>query len=199
MIHLKSLFLLGAFLALVLSALLVLYSFAAQSQLYQRAFMYETDLSKFGLSISTFAPISIGPTVISIAVTLWWDQLDMTFRLLQPYISMSRSPTPIRSGAGLTYRSKTWLGAAIKAARHRHWILFMVALGSTLCQVLTVSMSALFERRSHNISNEMALVKTLKVREFPVITKAHKDILDSGIENVIRPMYGGKCDPDFLN
>lgn len=94
----------------------------------------------------------------------------MTFRILQPYIAMSRAPTPIKSGAGLTYRSKTWMGAAFKAAKHRHWVLFLVALGSTLSQVLTVSMSALFERKSANSLNSVVLNRTLEARYEPVLT-----------------------------
>lgn len=151
-------------------AVLILNTFATSSKLYQKAFIYETDLSRFGLKISTFAPISIAPAVISIAITLWWDQVDATFRLLQPYIAM-KEPTPIYRGAGLTYRSKTWFGAAMKAAKHRHWLLFMVAMGSTLCQVLTVSMSALFERHMDNVSQQVSLNKTLQMRRYPVITE----------------------------
>ncbi|OAG04039.1 uncharacterized protein CC84DRAFT_1149876 [Paraphaeosphaeria sporulosa] len=159
----------GIFLGMILTALLLMNSFSVKSELYQKAFTYETDLSRFGLSISSFAPISIAPTVISIVITLWWDQLDMTFRVLQPYIAMSRAPTSMKSGAGLTYRSKTWMGAAMKAARHRHWVLFLVALGSTLCQVLTVSMSALFERKATNSLSSVTLNRTLQVRFEPVL------------------------------
>ncbi|KAF1960511.1 hypothetical protein CC80DRAFT_532175 [Byssothecium circinans] len=169
-IRLKNLFALGVFLTLLVAALLILQSFSLRSRLYQQAFTHETDLSKFGLSISTFAPISIAPTITSIIVTLWWDQLDMTFRLLQPYIAMSRSPTPISSGAGLTYRSKTWIGAATKAAWHRHWILFLVTVGSTLCQVLTVSMSALFDRRAVDITGQVRLNRTFESRQVPLKT-----------------------------
>jgi hypothetical protein len=134
-LRLRMLFALSLFLICVLVAVMVLNAFSTQSRLSQQAFIYEANISKLGLSFSTFAPISIAPTVISIVIGLWWDQLDSTFRILQPYISMSRQPTPIRNGAGLTYRSKTWIGAAIKAALNKHWTLFMVALGSVLCQI----------------------------------------------------------------
>lgn len=129
------LFALSSLLTLVAVAILIMNTFSTRSRLHQLAFIYEADVSKLGLSFSTFAPISIAPTVISIAIGLWWDQLDSTFRILQPYIAMSRQPTPIRHGAGLTYRSKTWAGAAIKAARNKHWLLFMIALGSVFCQL----------------------------------------------------------------
>jgi hypothetical protein len=134
-IRLRTLFALGIFLILVLAAVVTLYTLSTQSRLFQLAFIYEADVSKLGLSLSTFAPISIAPTLVSIIVGLCWDQLDMTLRILQPFISMAQRPTTIARGAGLTYRSKTWIGAAIKAARNKHFILFMITVGSVLCQV----------------------------------------------------------------
>ncbi|KAH7119731.1 hypothetical protein B0J11DRAFT_68808 [Dendryphion nanum] len=166
-IHLRALIALGLFLLLVLVAVLVLNAFSAEDRLSQLAFIYEADVSRLGLSFKTFAPISIAPAFISVIIGLWWDQLDMSFRILQPYISMSRSPTPINSGAGLTYRSKTWIGAAIKAARHQHWVLFSITLGSTLCQVLTVSMSALFESKADNLLHTTTLARTWELRQIP--------------------------------
>ncbi|XP_014553958.1 hypothetical protein COCVIDRAFT_40092 [Bipolaris victoriae FI3] len=169
-LRLSMLFALFCFLVCVLIAVMILNAFSIRSRLSQQAFIYEADISKLGLSFSTFAPISIAPTVISVVIGLWWDQLDSTFRILQPYISMSRRPTPIRNGAGLTYRSKTWAGAAIKAALNRHWILFMVALGSVLCQILTVSMSAVFERQSTNVIHPTIFQRTLEDRMLPITT-----------------------------
>jgi hypothetical protein len=164
---------LGFTLTLVLIAVLVLNAFSVRSQLFQLAFIYEADVSKFGLSFSTFAPISIAPTVVSIVVGLWWDQLDVTWRILQPFISMSRGPVAISAGAGLTYRSKSWIGAAFKSGRQKHWVLFMIAIGSVLVQVLTVSMSALFERQTHNISQDMSLNRSLETRQVPMISEVN--------------------------
>jgi hypothetical protein len=172
-IHIRMLLLLGIFLAIVLVAVLVLNAFSARSQLSQRAFIFEADVSKLRLSFSKFAPISIGPTLISVIVGLWWDQLDSTFRVLQPFISMSRGPTPIKAGAGLTYRSKSWAGAAIKAGRNKHWVLFMIAIGSVLAQVLTVSMSALFERESRSIIRQVSVPINLEMRQIPLITQVN--------------------------
>lgn len=60
---------------------------------------------------------------------------------------MSQGPTSVRNRAGLTYRSKTWIGAAFKAARNWHWMLFVIALGSVLCQVrkCTIPISGNFQ------------------------------------------------------
>jgi heme A synthase len=170
-IHKRMLLSLGLFLALVLIAVLILNAFSTRSQLSQRAFISEIDVSKFRLSFSTFAPISIAPTVISIIVGLWWDQLDSTFRMLQPFISMSRGPTPMNKGAGLTYRSKSWAGAAIKAGRNQHWVLLMITIGSVLAQVLTVSMSALFEQKTRSVAQQMTLPRDLEMRQVPLITQ----------------------------
>ena len=170
-IQVRMLLALGVLLTSIMVAILTLNAFSARSLLSQAGFTYEADISKLNLSFPTFAPISIAPTVASIVIGLWWDQLDMTFRTLQPYISMSQGPTSINSGAGLTYKSKTWVGAAIKAARFRHWVLFMVAVGSVLAQVLTVSMSALFERTSTNTSRQITLFQNLEMRHDALITE----------------------------
>lgn len=99
----------------------------------------------------------------------------MTWRILQPFISMSQGPTPIHGGAGLTYRSKSWIGAAIKSGRQRHWVLFMISIGSVVAQVLTVSMSALFERQSHAITQPIKLQQSLEIRQVPLIHEVDFD------------------------
>jgi hypothetical protein len=170
-IHVRMLLALGFTLTLVLVAVLVLNALSARSQLFQLAFIYEADVSKFGLSFSTFAPISIAPTVVSIVVGIWWDQLDVTWRILQPFISMSRGPVPISGGAGLTYRSKSWIGAALKSGRQKHWVLFLIAIGSVLAQVLTVSMSALFERQTSNVAQQVSIERNLEMRQLPLISE----------------------------
>lgn len=170
-IRVRMLLALGLLLAAVLIAILTLNIFSTRSQLSQLAFIYEADVSKFKLSFSTFAPISIAPTLTSIILGLWWDQLDITWRILQPFISMSRGPVPIREGAGLTYRSKTWVGAAWKSGHQKHWILFLVTVGSVMAQFLTVSMSALFERRSHVVAQPVKLQRNLEIRQVPLINE----------------------------
>lgn len=182
-IHVRMLLALCILLVLVMIGVLVLNAFSARSRLSQTAFIYEANISRLGLSFSKFAPISIVPTVISVVIGLWWDQLDMTFRILQPYISMSHGPTPIYAGAGLTYRSKSWVGAAFKAARYRHWVLFMVTIGSVLAQILTVSMSALFERQPRNVVHQITLQQNLEIRQVPLITEVN-------IEEYDRPAFG---------
>ncbi|RAR01866.1 hypothetical protein DDE82_006204 [Stemphylium lycopersici] len=181
-IHLRTLVALGILLISIVTAILTLNAFSIHSRLSQAGFTYEADISRLNLSFPTFAPISIAPTVASIVIGLWWDQLDMTFRILQPYISMSQGPTPINAGAGLTYRSKSWVGAALKAARYKHWVLLLVTTGSVLSQVLTVSMSALFERTSTTIARNVTLHQSLEIRRNPLISEI-------GIEQETRYPY----------
>jgi hypothetical protein len=105
---------------------------------------------------------------------------------------MSQGPTPVSTGAGLTYKSKTWVGAAFKAARFRHWVLFMVAVGSVLAQVLTVSMSALFERRSTNTTKQVKLLQNLEMRNDALVSeiKIHLgDMPDSVSQSVLDELY----------
>lgn len=175
-IHVRMLLALIVLLTSIIAAILTLNAFSARSLLSQVGFTYEADISKLNLSFPTFAPISIAPTVASIVIGLWWDQLDMTFRTLQPYISMSQGPMPVSTGAGLTYKSKTWVGAAFKAARFRHWVLFMVAVGSVLAQILTVSMSALFERRSTNTTKQVTLLQNLEMRQDSLVSEMEVDL-----------------------
>jgi Protein of unknown function (DUF3433) len=92
----------------------VLYSFAKQSRLYQSAFVYQASISILKTHLSTVAPFSIIPTLIAVAMSLWWGTIDVNFRRLQPVLSMSKAPTPILKGAGLSYQSSYWLWAAFK-------------------------------------------------------------------------------------
>jgi hypothetical protein len=168
-IYVRTLIALGVLLTLVLVVVLILNALTGRAQLSQLAWIYEADISQLRLSFSSFAPICIAPTVVSIVVSLWWDQLDMAFRILQPFISMSQGPTSITKGAGLTYRSKSWAGAAIKAGRNKHWVLLMIAIGSVLARVLTVSMPALFERKPHNVNQQVSFAITLEIRQTPIV------------------------------
>jgi hypothetical protein len=193
-IHVRTLFALGLLLTILLVALLILNALSGRSQLSQLAWIYQANVSQLHLSFSTFAPISIAPTVVSIIVGLWWDQLDTAFRILQPFITLSEGPTPMSKGAGLTYRSKSWIGAAFKAGRNRHWVLFMIAIGSVLAQVLTVSMSALFEQNPHNVVQQTSIASSLEIRQVPLITEVDLPVTERAPDDrpalsVLEDMY----------
>jgi hypothetical protein len=147
--------------------LAVLKLFADRQELYRTAFVYQASFSIFNTRISTIAPYSIVPTVLAVAIGLWWDSLDWSFRLLQPYVSMANSSPRLQKGAGQSYRTSYWFWAAIKAFRNKHWILFIVTLGSTLSQVFVVSMSALFERQQGTSLHTETTDRMLELRQVP--------------------------------
>jgi hypothetical protein len=84
--------------------------------------------------LGSFAPFSILPTLFAVALGLWWDGIDKNFRILQPFVSMSRAPTKGSKGIYLSYQSSYWLWACAKAASNKHWLLTITTLGTFLSQ-----------------------------------------------------------------
>jgi hypothetical protein len=165
--RLRTMLTLLLYLVLLAVALAVLYDFARRSRLYQTAFIYRKELPFFNQRLSTIAPYSIVPTFLAVCVGLWWDALDKSFRAMQPYLSMSQRPTRLSDGVSLSYQSSYWAWAAAKAAKHKHWTLFAITFGSTICQVFTVSMSALFEREPGQIFSSVPIERTLELQQVP--------------------------------
>jgi hypothetical protein len=131
-LRLRSLTILLLFIVAIIVAIVVLYHFSQMSKLFRTLFVYQKTVHFLGTS--RFAPFSIIPTVLGIFLSLWWDNLDKTFRRLQPYLSMSRQATTFKQGVGLSYQSSYLAWASGKAARNGHWTLFLVTVGSTTCQ-----------------------------------------------------------------
>jgi len=126
-----------SFLALYIAALIiavaVVYTFSNRSALEGGLFTYRIDLNALG-HLGTFTPFSIIPTTLAVLLGLWWNGLDSTFRTIQPYITMSKSPTQIPRGAYVSYQSSYWLWATGKASKNRHWLLALVTLGTFVAQ-----------------------------------------------------------------
>jgi len=101
---------------------------------------------------------------------------------------MSRGPTPICDGAGLTYRSKSWLGAAIKAGRKKHWVLCLISIGSVLTQVLTVSMSALFERNARDVVQAVSIPRHLEMRQVPIVSEVNTEGTSSSRDPAVKTL-----------
>jgi hypothetical protein len=114
------------------AALLVLQNFAKREKLYNSAFVYELDVEVFKATVS---PFSLLGTLIAVGLALWWDAMEKNMRILQPYLSMAKGPRVVRRGTGLSYQSSYWVGAAVKAASNRDWLLSLVTVGTTLSQV----------------------------------------------------------------
>lgn len=119
----------------VVVGIAVLYHFAETSGLYQKAFVYEVNISWISNGISSVAPFSMIPTVIATGVGLWWSAIDDNFRRLQPFIAMSKGHPQFSRGAGLSYQSSFWVWACLKAAMNKHWLLSLLTLGSTLSPI----------------------------------------------------------------
>ncbi|KAK1146420.1 hypothetical protein N8T08_003207 [Aspergillus melleus] len=156
-------------LAAVIVGIAVLYHFAEGSQLYQKFFVYQANISVFNKSIPTVAPFSIIPTLIAVGIGLWWSSIDDNFRRLQPFLAMSNGRPKFSQGISLSYQSSYWVWAAVKAARNRHWLLFLVTLGATLTPIFTTAMSALFERESGNIAQTLNFQRGLEIRRIPFL------------------------------
>ncbi|KAF2124604.1 hypothetical protein P153DRAFT_326988, partial [Dothidotthia symphoricarpi CBS 119687] len=125
--------------------MLVLRKFAREHRLYRSAFVYQVNLGLFNTS---FSPHSVVTTLVAVTLGLCWDGIDKPMRTLQPYLSMSRKPTAASRGVALSYQSCYWAWAAIKAALRKQWILCLVATGTTLSQILIISMAAVFQRQA---------------------------------------------------
>lgn len=122
-------------LAAVIVGVAVLYHFAEGSQLYQKFFVYQASISTFNGKIPTIAPFSIIPTLIAVGIGLWWSAIDENFRRLQPFLAMSNDNLKYSQGINPSYKSSYWVWAAPKAARNRHWLLFLITLGATLTPI----------------------------------------------------------------
>jgi hypothetical protein len=191
----------------------VLNDFSERSRLHQTFFVYQTNLAVFKESVTGISPVSIIPTLFAVGVGLWWSAMDKNFRRLQPFISMSKSPTTFSHGASLSYQTSYWLWAAIRAARNKHWLLCLITIGTTFSQVceyridtttptalitmlpVTVSMSALFQRETGSSNQAIMLNNTLEIRQLPMLfdTAGGQDINDgnTAAADVITNLFTG--------
>jgi len=163
---------LGGFLLLLLflsifAAILVLFILSHTTGLYQSAFTYQTEFSSS--EIFTFAPYSIVPTLVAVAVVMWWESIDNTFCRLQPYVTMAQQVVPISPALGMTYISTLSIGSMLRAMGNGHWLVALVSFGAVLGQVLTVSMSALWQRTNGSRPGNLILSRNLEPRTQPFV------------------------------
>ena len=79
--------------------------------------------------------VSVGDGLIAVGIGLWWSAIDENFRRLQPFLAMSNDNLKYSQGINPSYKSSYWVWAAPKAARNRHWLLFLITLGATLTPI----------------------------------------------------------------
>ncbi|KAJ5735058.1 uncharacterized protein N7483_000183 [Penicillium malachiteum] len=156
-------------LAVVISGIIVLYHFAEGAGLYEKAFVYQVQVSLFNSGVSSVAPFSMIPTLIATGIGLWWGAIDDNFRRLTPFLEMSRENPQLSRGAALSYQSSFWLWACMKAAFNKHWLLSILTFGSSLSPIFTTSMSALFDRSPGDVTKSITFNKTLEIRDIPLV------------------------------
>lgn len=133
-LRLRYLLTLLLYIAALLAAMAVLYNFSRRSKLHQAFFTYRAQIDILG-NASTISPFAVIPTVLAIAISLWWESVDNTCRMIQPYISMyHEAETPSRS-IGLSYASSFWLWASFKALRNRHSLLALITSTTFFIQI----------------------------------------------------------------
>ncbi|KAJ6020520.1 hypothetical protein N7540_006024 [Penicillium herquei] len=176
-LRLPALLLLIVILTLVIVGVAVLWHYAETDRLYGKAFVYEIQVSLFGSSMSSsIAPISMVPTIIATLLGLWWSAIDDKFRHLQPFLSMSDGSPSYAKGVDLSYQTTYWMWAAGKALLNKHWMLFLVTLGSTLSPVYTTAMSAVLDRGTGNILQSVTLERQLEVRDIPFVFETEQSL-----------------------
>lgn len=135
LLRLRTLGLLILFLTALLTAIIILYSFASKSLLYNTAFVYQTDISIFDHPMPAITPFPIVATLLSVGISLWWGAMDVLFRRLQPFVSMAAGPSAVAEGPSLTYEGSYWFVAAWKAINNKHWTLCFIAIGTSLTPI----------------------------------------------------------------
>ncbi|RDW71544.1 hypothetical protein BP6252_08107 [Coleophoma cylindrospora] len=153
----------------IVAALASIYAKYRNTGLYQRFLVSSVNINLDNTSIQAFAPYSILPTFVAVMVKLWWGSIDETFRRLQPYISLAKNPTSNAKGTTLSYISSPLVWAAVKAGRHRHWLLASVATGALLGEVFTVGMSALWNTNPGVRTFHTTLSRDFELRNVPII------------------------------
>ncbi|OJD40264.1 uncharacterized protein BKCO1_1000611 [Diplodia corticola] len=180
------------FLIAIASGILVFYSYSQRSLLYRTAFVFQTNVPGLDRTLPAVSTYSMISTLFGVVVGLWWGAIDVTFRRLQPFLSMKR-PMPISKGADLSYQFNYWAWAAWKAASNRHWFLCLVTIGSSLCPVLTISMSALFQRGEAVVHSNTTVQRGLEIRQIPWLFEVNEyidpDRGDTRAAGVINNLY----------
>ncbi|XPS77236.1 hypothetical protein M3J09_009264 [Ascochyta lentis] len=123
-----------AYVSTIAVAVAVLFAFAQQLNLRQGFFTYRANL-EFLSDTALLSLFAIVPTLLSVAITLWWDSVDNACRSLHLYVSMLHRLAKLLQGIGLTYASTFWLWTSFKSLKRKHWLLTLISLGAFLVQI----------------------------------------------------------------
>ncbi|KAJ4989425.1 hypothetical protein SVAN01_05150 [Stagonosporopsis vannaccii] len=159
---------LAVYILVILVAIATLFALSQTSSLHQTLFTYRANLELLG-GVKAFSPLAFTSTLLAVGVTLWWESIDNACRTLQPFIAMASEPKLLSKGMGLSYQSTFWLWTSGKAARNKHWLLMLVAIGTFMTQAFTIAMSALFEQDTGVVVHHIDLNQTLELRRDPFV------------------------------
>jgi hypothetical protein len=122
-------------LAAILVTLGILYHTFANKGISQQPLTSNPSIINDNSALTTLAPYSIIPTLIAIGIKLWWDPIDNTFRVLQPYVSMAKGPTTPSRGTDLSYVTSPVIWDIGKTLANRHFFLAVIVTGALLSEI----------------------------------------------------------------
>jgi len=125
-------------LSLLLAAIAALYIVSRTGGLRESPFVLRRHLSIFQAA-ATFAPYSIIPTVLAVAVKLWFGAIGESLKTLQPYISMLKGLKSLSGSVLVEYANTPIALIAAKAIRHSHLVLALVGVGAFATEACKLS------------------------------------------------------------
>lgn len=147
----------GTLLAMVmlglLAALIALYELSITKGLSSNVLTYELSFT-IADKASKFAPYSIAPVVIAVALKLWYGAVDETLRRHQVFYETTRQPVPLRQSLLTEYANTPLFLTSIKAVSNRHWILFLVGLGATAAEICKSNTAWMQPEADHHCSHD---------------------------------------------
>ena len=180
------------FLAATLAAASAIYAYSRGSALYQTFFVYQKSVTVGSDRLGDVGPTPIITTLLAVMIGLWWGSLETNMRRLQPFIVMSKAPAALSRGAALSYQSSYSIWAALRASSKGHWLLASLSFASFLSQILTISMSALWQRDYGIMQSSIKAPRQLELRKIPFVTQGQIEPTVHGQAyqgNVLRSLY----------
>ncbi|KAH8599119.1 hypothetical protein B0O99DRAFT_613050 [Bisporella sp. PMI_857] len=151
------------------------------------------DPSRNNPTFIDLAPYSIFPVLMVVGLKLWWDSMDQKLRKLQPFVSMVKEPPGVFNGSKLSYVATPILWLVWKAARNRHLLLALVAVGAVLLEILTISISGLWDRKLGYSKHNATLMRAVDLRTLPTIftvPSAANDTMNSDVKGTLANVFG---------
>ncbi|KAI5274808.1 hypothetical protein E4T47_02330 [Aureobasidium subglaciale] len=197
--------LLTIFIVLV-GVLISLYILSREGRLHQTVLVKGLNLHALELS-TTLTPYSIIPTLIAVGLKLWFKAAAETFKRLQPFISMAKSPSPASKSASAEYTNTPIIFVTIKALKHSHRLLALIGVGALVTEAFTVGMSALWNRELRIIPHAFNVSRQLEIRSTPQVftfiqrgsSAAQKTVLSSVFDASLQNwLYGATIELNQL-